>query len=687
MEFISHQIESDFKDVGSIRAADLDSDGDLDLVGASGNPGSIVWWENLDVGSGSFYRMVIDPSFDEAYDIVAADFDGDLDPDILGGTYFGEGVAWWENVEADSFPKSTIDAGLKWAQSVFAIDMDGDEDMDAVAGTTWDDDIFWFENDGSGSFVKKVVTTDAFSLSSIFAVDMEKDGDVDVIGISSSTVAWWENDGEEGFTKHDMGGDFSFGDYAIAADLDGDEDVDVITSDKYGNEISWWENDSIQGFTKNSIDADIGWANWLHAADLDNDGDLDLLAASHTDGAICMYENLGSKNFQKRIISEDLYGASFVNAADLDNDGDLDVIGASSSLNDIFWWENTLVTNPNPVDPELEIDPDQLLTVIGPDDPDTTLSVFVIKNTGNGTLIVTDIANDADWLTIVDTTAFMVTPGAEQEVTIQCDASGMLNGIYETVLIIYSNDPADPVYELSLSLEMKGGQEVNFVDEIEPNNRDEEAQLLFGPSPAGVKGTVSVSDAGNISIQGDDVEDLYRFTLESSYLKIYLYNTEADLDLFLLTIEGNSTTIRGSNHRGGIVDEVYEIDDLEPGTYHVGVSIYDDYPLKDNSTYDLAVVGDLQADPSVSIREYSFRKNDDQAFQIYPNPVIDQLHVSTRGAELLSIEIYSATGHVIYNRQVETSACSIDLSFLSGGVYFIKIKSNNFISTKKIIKL
>lgn len=107
--------------------------------------------------------------------------------------------------------------------------------------------------------------------------------------------------------------------------------------------------------------------------------------------------------------------------------------------------------------------------------------------------------------------------------TIRCSAEGLYNGIYGGTLTIQSNDPDAPFLDLPMMLEMRKGLEVNFVHESEPNNNETEAQKLLGPAPSGIKGDISISDVGNISIQNDDIEDLTVFTTQSLALKlIYL---------------------------------------------------------------------------------------------------------------------------------------------------------------------
>jgi hypothetical protein len=71
------------------------------------------------------------------------------------------------------------------------------------------------------------------------------------------------------------------------------------------------------------------------------------------------------------------------------------------------------------------------------------------------------------------------------------------------------------------------------------------------------------------------------------------------------------------------------------------------------------------------------------AVKIYPNPVQSQLTISTDN-EIESVSIIDLTGKTI--RTISNSANVIDVSDLQTGIYFVQIKSNNKLITKKIIK-
>ena len=603
---VEHIIDTDFNGKISIYSADIDSDGDHDLI-AAGN--EIACFENLDYASGSFLRHGV---VDGSYVVSLVDMDGDNDTDILGGRY--KDISWWENAGAGIFTAHLIDNSTFQSVSVYAVDLDSDGDMDVISASSVNRAIGWWENDGSENFSKKTIAQGGFK--SIFTVDVDRDGDMDIPYVQSSSISWLENDGLQNFSNHVIADKLNFLVYVFAIDLDNDLDVDVFGVDKYANQVILWENDGVQNFTATVIDSGIVWPERVDVADLDNDGDLDLLAVASNDDYLCVYENLGSNKFYKQIIRKNFDGASCVHAVDIENDGDMDIVAAASDAHDVIWWENPLLTNPDLKKPDIAVLPDTLFLYWGPDSQVNAVTCS-IKNIGSGILQVQNISSEADWITGVDTVSFFLKPGCEQNVTVGCSAEGLFNGVYEGALVIYSNDPDTPVYNLPLVLEMRKGQDVNFVDESEPNNTPESAQKLIGPSPSGIKGSISVMDLGDRKILDDDIEDLYLFTIRSNGIKLKLYDHSADLDLSLLKIVGNTMTIWGANHRGSATAEEFEKADLEPGTYYVGVSIYDPYPIADSSGYSLAVVGDIVTAvrklENVMLKEYSLKQN-------YPNP-------------------------------------------------------------------
>ncbi len=74
-------------------------------------------------------------------------------------------------------------------------------------------------------------------------------------------------------------------------------------------------------------------------------------------------------------------------------------------------------------------------------------------------------------------------------------------------------------------------------------------------------------------------------------------------------------------------------------------------------------------------------------FEIYPNPVLDQIIIKSRFSGPRAIEISNISGQVVFICELESNCHQIDLSQLEEGGYFITIRSEDFVTTRKIIKL
>lgn len=336
---------------GSVVAADLDGDQDLDVVSAGNLFNLVHWYENIDGGSRFGVQQLVGGEPGQGTQrVFAADLDGDDDVDIL--TAFTDlssnvprgRVSWYENTDGrgNFAPPRAITTETAHAESVFTADLDGDGDLDVLSASSADQKVAWYENlDGAGNFgVQQIVTTSAPRAKSVFAADIDNDGDADILSAGDTIVAWYENtDGQGGFgPQQSMPGVSTRIRSAIIADLDNDGDSDILTSLVGGGEIGWFENADGQGrfVSRPAIDGDHNAAS-LFAGDIDGDGDTDILSASTHNGTVVWFENLGdASSFQPRTISVDSDGVDSVLAADFDGDGDLDVLSNSP----FGWFEN-----------------------------------------------------------------------------------------------------------------------------------------------------------------------------------------------------------------------------------------------------------------------------------------------------------------------------------------------------------
>jgi len=249
-------------------------------------------------------QQIITTNAANARAVFAADLDGDGDMDVLSASEGDNKVAWYENTDGlGTFgSQQIITESLTAAIDVYATDFDGDGDMDVIAASTGEAEVIWFENmDGLGNFGdEQIITNNANGVLSVFAIDIDSDGDKDVLAASTSgnKVAWYENtDGLGNFgVEQIITTSLERERVVFGADIDNDGDIDVITAyqEDLGGEVVWYENlDGLGNFsTHQAITAEVGAPRSVFVSDIDNDGDMDVLSASTVDYKIAWYENL-----------------------------------------------------------------------------------------------------------------------------------------------------------------------------------------------------------------------------------------------------------------------------------------------------------------------------------------------------------------------------------------------------------
>ena len=357
------------------KAADLDGDDDWDLlVSSCGERGAgACWYESVSAGEYSD-RRVID---DTVRNPDIADLDGDGDLDVLGHAFverpevwqrvdtelaYYEPV-WYENLGDGEF------SGRREIVSDYGIfsDLDGDGDRDLVVNE-WTSNghyavtFYWHENLSAGEFSgrRRIGNTEGdreFVVQSL--VDLDGDGDLDVL-VSEVEIhytvgySWYENRGGGEFADRGRIVDYPQG---VFVDLDGDGDLDMLESDIVSDDeemaFLWLENlgDSfsnrrvIRGTRMAIPEEDRDWpdpryvASWPDARDVDGDGDLDILSRGVlTENATLWYENRGAGDFAARGVFFTGIQSDY-SLVDLDGDGDLDVLYADDDGN-IGWYKN-----------------------------------------------------------------------------------------------------------------------------------------------------------------------------------------------------------------------------------------------------------------------------------------------------------------------------------------------------------
>ena len=324
----------------SLSAADLDYDGDIDLIGGQGyGTDATEWYEND--GNQSFTTHKLDGN--QVCGVYTADVNQDGFIDILSADRH-ESLRWFESDGSGNFNTHLVSDSIGDSWTIYTNDVDGDGDMDIVSGT-YDGEVWWFENDGSETFQKHVI--DSHGVHSVSAEDMDNDGDIDIVSADywGNKLRWYENDGSENFSLHNIA-DITRAYRLYVKDIDSDGDKDIVVSEYDGwntnnGKVWWFENDGSGSFTGHTVATNLNAPEGVFAIDLDNDSDIDIVSVSFcTNYEINWYENDGSENFSKHTIQANVGAPVSVHSKDLDLDGAPDVIVGFYINRGIRWYKN-----------------------------------------------------------------------------------------------------------------------------------------------------------------------------------------------------------------------------------------------------------------------------------------------------------------------------------------------------------
>jgi len=117
-------------------------------------------------------KHIISTAADGARSVTTADVDGDGDMDVLSASKDDDKIAWYENDGSGSFTEHTISTAANVAWSVTIADVDGDGNMDVLSASA-DDTIAWYKNDGAGNFTAHNISTTADGARSV-TVDFKR---------------------------------------------------------------------------------------------------------------------------------------------------------------------------------------------------------------------------------------------------------------------------------------------------------------------------------------------------------------------------------------------------------------------------------------------------------------------------------------------------------------------------------
>ncbi|MBL7794704.1 MAG: T9SS type A sorting domain-containing protein [Saprospiraceae bacterium] len=324
-QFVKHPVEyADNIPVGSIDAADIDQDGDLDLVLQQLLFSSFqIRWVAND-GQGNFSNPYLIGAHDGGNTRVEiADLNADGLPDVL----VPELSAWYFNYGPGYFQSAPLPTG---PYALFGVeDVDGDSDKDLLAyGLNGN---LVLHRNITTQFTTEEIPVAYGQYDRISVGDYDNDGDPDMM---FNSTAWIENDGTGEFTLHNS----SFDQNSLyiapniilptAVDFDGDGRVEaLIPGGGWVGQVGLSTGGEV---VSDIIVPDIVGAWALKTFDFDGDGDQDIMI---TADKLYWFANEGGGLFGARQTATDLHliSTSF-QFADIDGDADLDIIAQSYQL-------------------------------------------------------------------------------------------------------------------------------------------------------------------------------------------------------------------------------------------------------------------------------------------------------------------------------------------------------------------
>ena len=348
----------------SVAVADLDRDGDLDVVSANAATNTVTIWYATGPGAFSPAPSVVlggagitqGPS-----SVAIGDLDGDGRPDIACANLAGNSLCVFLQQPAGGFlgtPTFTLaTSGYPIAPARLEIsDVNGDGWRDLVAADGGNDLTAWMWQPANGRFAPQPIVLGSngslASPTSVVAADFDGDGNVDLAATNGGgdDVAVFQ---QIGGASYDLtAADVVLGSPVVTpslagiavGDLDGDGDLDIVSASPGSNSLAIFEQLSPAVFASDPASvlgsaSDTNGVRAVVAVDLNGDGRLDIASANAAGGTIAVFLQDPVDGFRATadfVLGAGLIGAPVsIAAGDFDGDGRMDLVTANSSGNSL----------------------------------------------------------------------------------------------------------------------------------------------------------------------------------------------------------------------------------------------------------------------------------------------------------------------------------------------------------------
>ena len=295
-----HTIDGNLAGASGVYVYDMDGDGDPDVCATGRYAKHVVWYEAPDDPTQSWPKHIIDANLSWALHLYVADIDGDGNPDVVATGWDIHDVVWYEAPDdpTQAWIKHIIDPNMGYASCVFVYDIDGDSNPDVVA-TGYNGGVAWYEaaDDPTQAWTKHSIDAGLWGARGVFVYDIDGDSNPDIVaaGWNDNEVAWYEapDNPTQPWTKHNIYPSTGQPAGIFVYDMDADTNPDIVATMAGGDKVLWYEapDDPTHAWTVYTIDPSIDGPVWVDVHDIDGDGYPNVVVAATYDYDVVWYDS------------------------------------------------------------------------------------------------------------------------------------------------------------------------------------------------------------------------------------------------------------------------------------------------------------------------------------------------------------------------------------------------------------
>jgi len=308
----------------AVFAADLDGDGDIDLVTADAYSDSVSVFHNDGLGV-----FVLDESYaaiGQPLDVEACYLNGDSHRDIVATQFTDSYITILLGDGSGSYTRDSVYLAIQGSGSVVCGDLDGDTDIDIALANRTNSKFGILKNDGSGNFAAYYDYTSGGSPVALTAATVDNNNSLDLITANSSagTISIYFNDGDGTFEDNSPA-PYTVGSnptWVATGDFNKDGHNDIVATNGVASQVRVLINNGDGTFPTTPATYVVGnYTRSVEVIDIDGDGNLDLAVTTDLSEELIIMRGHGDGIFSETISRDVGSEASNVIPGDFDGNG------------------------------------------------------------------------------------------------------------------------------------------------------------------------------------------------------------------------------------------------------------------------------------------------------------------------------------------------------------------------------